>query len=291
MTMPSSLLPDSPPPQRRPWHRTVGAGVAALRRVASLEAQQRRLIFRARRAPPAAAFGLANAAECWIDYLAADTGAPVRLHACWLGQARAEAPVLLYLHGARCHLGDNHDRLQHLHHLGFAVLGIDYRGFGHSTASSPSERSACEDAHAAWQWLAQRHPQARRFVYGHSLGGAVAVQLAAGGSQVSGLIVEGTFTSIPEVYDTFKWHWLPLRRLITQHFDSARHVATVTAPILVVHGSADHLVPPQLGRALFERATSAKRFVLVEGGSHHDTHRVGLPQVREAMRELFGLES
>jgi uncharacterized protein len=77
--------------------------------------------------------------------------------------------------------------------------------------------------------------------------------------------------------------------LITQRFDSAQRVAGMQVPLLVVHGSADRTVRPHLGRALFERATSDKRFMLVEGGSHHDTHLVGEAQYREALRELFGL--
>jgi fermentation-respiration switch protein FrsA (DUF1100 family) len=115
------------------------------------------------------------------------------------------------------------------------------------------------------------------------------VQLASAVSDAAGLIVEGTFTSIPAVYDTLRWRWLPLRALITQRFDSAQRVAAVRVPVLVVHGSADRTVQPQLGRALYEHATSAKRFVMVDGGSHHDTHNVGRAQYREALRELFGL--
>ena len=63
----------------------------------------------------------------------------------------------------------------------------------------------------------------------------------------------------------------------------------VRAPLLVVHGSDDELIPPALGRALFERATAPKRFLLVQGGSHHDTHVVGQAQLRSAVREHFGL--
>ena len=282
-------LPSTPLQRKNWWLRGVAAGVAALFGFATLEAQQRKWIFQAPRSAAATEPEALDSHDHWIEFDTADGHAPVRLHARWLAQAQADAPVLLYLHGARCDLHASAERMQHLHELGFAVLGIDYRGFGRSTASLPSERSACEDARAAWSWLAQHHPSAQRFVYGHSLGGAIAVQLASAVDDAAGLIVEGTFTSIPEVFDTLKWHWLPVRPLITQRFDSARRVAEVRVPVLVVHGSADRSVRPHLGRALFERATSAKRFMLVEGGSHHDTHRVGEAQYREALRELFGL--
>ena len=80
-----------------------------------------------------------------------------------------------------------------------------------------------------------------------------------------------------------------MQPLITQRFDSAKRVPHLRAPLLVVHGSEDELIHPDLGRALFECATVPKRFVLVEGGSHHDTHAVGEMQLRQALTELFGL--
>jgi fermentation-respiration switch protein FrsA (DUF1100 family) len=126
-------------------------------------------------------------------------------------------------------------------------------------------------------------------VYGHSLGGAIAVHLASEVHDVAGLIVEGTFTSLPEVVSTFKWGWPPVTSLITQRFDAAQRASRVAAPVLVVHGSNDQLIPHELGRALFERITAPKRFMLVEGGTHHDTDAVGQAQYRVALRELFGL--
>ncbi len=236
--------------------------------------------------------------------VAASASAPeeVQLHALWLPQADPLAPVLLYLHGARWDVRGSAHRMRRLHEMGFAVLGVDYRGFGQSTPALPSEASAVEDALAAWHWMARQWPQPSRYVFGHSLGGAVAVQLAArlGAPQagpgaaspqaLAGLIVEGSFTSIPDVYKSLKWGWLPLQPLITQRFDAARHVAEVKAPVLVVHGSEDSLISPALGRALFERAPHPKRFVLVQGGSHHNTNAVGQQQVRAALADLFGLD-
>lgn len=270
--------------------RSAVAAMAALTASVSLEAQQRKWIFQVGsvRADQASAqpTGLRDQ---WIHFTSDETDAPVKLHGLWLAQPKRDAPVLLYLHGAGWDLSGSHDRMQHLHNLGFAVLGIDYRGFGRSTAALPSERMACEDARAAWQWLAQRHPQARRYLYGHSLGGAIAVHLAAQVDDAAGLMLEGTFTSIPEVFGTLRWGWLPLVPLITQRFDAALHMPQVRAPLLMVHGSADALIHPDLGRALFERARSPKRFVLVQGGSHHDSHALGQAQFRDALRELFDL--
>ena len=227
--------------------------------------------------------------DVWIDYRCGDCSAPVRLHGLWLDQARPGASVLLYLHGARYDVRGSAQRMRRLHGLGFAVLGIDYRGFGRSSAALPSEAMAYEDARAAWDWLARAHPQRPRYLFGHSLGAAVAVDLASRVDDARGLIVEGGFTSIPDLVSTFKWGWLPVGPLITQRFDAAERMRQVRVPVLVVHGSADRLIRPELGRALYERAPGPKRFVLVEGGSHHDTNAVGLPQYRQALAELFGL--
>jgi alpha-beta hydrolase superfamily lysophospholipase len=241
-------------------------------------------------------YGGASAAQgmddAWIDYrsnAAESRGQAVRLHGLWLPQDDASAPVLLYLHGARFDVRTSASRMRRMHELGFSVLAIDYRGFGRSSAGLPSQELAAEDAHAAWDWLATQRPQARRFIFGHSLGGAIAVQLAAEVRDEAGLIVEGSFTSIADVVSTFRWGWLPVGPLITQRFDAASRIAEVGSPVLVVHGSDDTLIRPALGRALFERAREPKRFLLIEGASHHSTNDLGQPQYRAAVAELFGV--
>ncbi|WOB07538.1 alpha/beta hydrolase [Piscinibacter gummiphilus] len=228
--------------------------------------------------------------DVWISFDSKidDAGRPVTLHGLWLPQDDANAPVLLYLHGARYDVRGSAPRMRRMHELGFSVLGVDYRGFGRSSKGLPSEQMAAEDARAAWDWLAAQHPQARRFIFGHSLGGAIAVQLAADVRDEAGLIVEGSFTSIADVVSTFRWGWLPVSPFITQRFDSAARVAEVGSPLLVVHGSNDSLIPSKLGHTLYDKAREPKRFVLVEGGSHHNTNAVGQAQYRQAMAELFG---
>lgn len=292
--------PASPPPARpRPpalrgrLARAAAAVLAAsalLGGCAVLDEQQRKWIFQpgdrtwARGA--AAAEGMQ---DVWIDFRSATEGQDVRLHGLWLPQPQADAPVLLYLHGARWDVRGSAPRMRRMHELGFAVLGVDYRGFGRSSAGLPSEELAGEDARAAWDWLARQRPGVPRYVFGHSLGGALAVQLAAAVGDEAGLIVEGTFPSIPDVVRTFKWGWLPVAPLITQKLDAGARIADVGVPVLVVHGSEDRLIRPELGRELFELAREPKRFLLVEGGTHHNTNAVGQHQYRLALAELFGM--
>ena len=148
---------------------------------------------------------------------------------------------------------------------------------------------AYEDARAAWDWLARQYPDRPRYIFGHSLGGAIAIDLAAQVGDEAGTLVEGTFTSIPDVVSSYKWGWLPLGPLITQRFEAVERVGKIGSPLLVVHGSEDNTIKPELGRKLFEAATGSKRFVLVEGGSHHNTNAVGQAQYRLALAELFDL--
>jgi alpha-beta hydrolase superfamily lysophospholipase len=279
------------------WPAYVAGAVAAiviLGGCVGLDAQQRKWIFQAQAA--AASLEMRKTAarsdgfdDVWIGFSSRESGRPVTLHALWLEGERSDAPALLYLHGARRNVEASTFRIRQMRELGFAVLAIDYRGFGLSTDELPSEASVDEDAHAAWDWLARRRPGRDRYVFGHSLGGAIAVQLATTIDDSKGLILEGTFTSIPAVFETFKWGWLPIAPFITQRFDSASKIGKVKVPVLVVHGGADSLIRPELGRALFERASAPKRFVLVEGGTHYSTNGLAQAQYREALRELFGL--
>lgn len=268
--------------------------VAALAGCATLDERQRVWIFQPSdrswwRGEEAAA----GMKDVWIDFQSSETGDAVRLHGLWAEHpdfsTKPEAPVLLYLHGARFNVVGSAFRARRMQDLGFSVLAVDYRGFGKSTATLPSETLAYEDARAAWEWLGREYPGRPRYIFGHSLGGAIAIDLAAGVTDESGTLVEGTFTSIPDVVSSYKWGWLPVGPLITQRFEAVERVSRIGSPLLVVHGSEDRTIVPALGRRLYEAAAGPKRFELVEGGTHHNTNSVGQPQYRAALAELFGL--
>lgn len=275
--------------KRWPLLTTLTLAVAVMAGCVTLDAKQREWIFQ----PSDHAWGGAqftgDMEDVWIDFNSHATGKAEQLHGLYLPSGREDAPVLLYLHGARWNVSGSAGRMRRMQELGFAVLAVDYRGFGRSSAALPSEETALEDARAAWGWIARHHPAQPRYIFGHSLGGAIAIDLAAQVDDESGTIVDSTFTSIAEVVSSFKWGWLPVSGFITQRFDSVRKVASIGSPLLVVHGSADQLIPLSLGRKLYQAAQEPKRFVLVKGGSHHNTNSLGRAQYRQALAELFHL--
>jgi len=273
----------------------LATALAFLAGCATLDEKQRVWIFQpSDRAWSGGLYAAESMDDVWIDFESASAREPVRLHGLWSPHEnfsqRPDAPVMLYLHGARWNIAGSAFRMRRMEELGFSVLGIDYRGFGQSTQRLPSEQLALEDARAAWDWLAQRYPERPRYIFGHSLGGAIAIQLAAQVNDEQGTLVEGTFSSIADVVSTFKWGWLPLSPLITQRFDSVKRVPDIGSPLLVVHGTADSLIPPRLAQRLYDAAREPKALVMVEGGSHHNTNSLGQAQYRAALSQLFGLD-
>jgi uncharacterized protein len=198
------------------------------------------------------------------------------------------APAALYLHGSAFSLSANLPRILKLHEAGFNVLAIDYRGFGASDGDLPSEQSAYADARAAWSELAKRAPNAPRFIYGHSLGGAIAVDLAAGVRDEAGLIVESSFTSVRAMLPHTKLAWVPLAPIQTQYFDSLSKIARACSPLLILHGTNDYRIPTEMATQLFEAAREPKRIVIVPGARHidiptrhHDIWRAAMNNLRK----------
>lgn len=219
-----------------------------------------------------------------------------KVHA-WYLPAHDAAATMLYLHGARRSLNGSAYRIERLRGLGFNLLAIDYRGFGRSTSRLPSEASAIEDAQAAFAELLRREPDpARRFVYGYSLGGAVAIALAAREGGIAGVVVESTFTSIPELVKKTRWGWVPFIGLaVTQEFDSLGRIAAVDEPLLFIHGTRDGVIPHEMSDELAAAAARApprlKRVIKVDGATHRGSPYVDQPTYDAALREFVGAAS
>ncbi len=250
-----------------------------------LESKERELVFRPVReyARTPSDVGL-KFDDLWLTVPRAEGEGQERVHAWWLPAAVRDAPTVLYLHGVRWSLGNNLFRIARLHELGFAVLAIDYRGFGKSDGELPSETQVHADARAAWDELTRREPRAdARFIYGHSLGAAVALELAATADGATGVIADSCFTSLADVVA----ERFPLGFIMSQKFDALARVAQLRVPALFVHGTADQIIPPAMSERLFAAAPEPKRILLIEGASHSNYGGVGMESYRRTLAEFI----
>ena len=243
----------------------------------SLDDFQRQVIFRpSKDSGRTPADYQAQFEDVWLNVANARTGHS-KLHAWWIPSSSGanggtNAPAALYLHGAGFGISANLPRIMKLRDAGFSVLAIDYRGFGLSDGELPSEATAYEDAQAAWAELARRAPSATRYIYGHSLGGAMAMELATSpnAKDAAGLVMESAFTSVKEMQQFTAYKWIPLAAVQTQYFDSLAKAPNLCMPALFMHGSADYRIPVDVAKKLFAAAPEPKRWVLVEGARHVD---------------------
>lgn len=191
----------------------------------------------------------------------------VKIHG-WYVPAAKPRGTLLFFHGNGGNISHRIETLEIFNRLGLNVLIVDYRGYGLSEGK-PSEDGTYRDAEAAWDYLTQQKavPPENIILFGRSLGGAVAVYLAEK-KHPAGLIVESTFTSIPDV-GAKMFPFLPIRWLCRIKYDSAARIANVGCPVLSIHSPDDDIIRYEFGRALFDKAVEPKRFLEIEG-SHNE---------------------
>jgi fermentation-respiration switch protein FrsA (DUF1100 family) len=153
--------------------------------------------------------------------------------------------------------------------LGISVLIFDYPGYGRSDGT-PTEAGCYAAADAAYHWLTQtmKVPPEQLLLYGGSLGGGVAVDLASRHPHRA-LILVKTFTSIPDVAQSV-YPWLPARWLVHNRFDNLEKIGRCPRPLFVAHGTADRLIPFAHGQRLFEAAAEPKRFLRMAEIDHND---------------------
>ena len=186
----------------------------------------------------------------------------------------ASKQVLLWFHGNAENIGYDLDHLRALAKIGVNILVVDYRGYGKSEGK-PDEVGVYHDADAAYDYLLnKRHFRAQDIIiYGHSLGGAVAINLASR-RPCGGLIVQSSFTSVLAMAQ--RMFPIPfLGYAAKSRFDSLQKIRGVHAPILIVHGTRDEVVPFAMGQQLFAAAPEPKRFYPVEGAGHNNLMEAG----------------
>ncbi|PSB48020.1 alpha/beta hydrolase [Chamaesiphon polymorphus] len=185
-----------------------------------------------------------------------------RISATYLPNPQAKY-TLLYIHGNAEDLGYVRPQLDRLHSWGFSVFAYDYRGYG-TSSGKPSETNAYEDANAAYTYLTQqlKIPADRIIVYGRSVGGGSATELASKNT-VAGLILESTFTSAFRVV-------VPFPLLPFDKFSNLDKISKVRAPVLIMHGKSDEVIPFDHGRSLYEAAPQPKMSLWVANAGHNN---------------------
>jgi uncharacterized protein len=191
-----------------------------------------------------------------------------QLHAWWIPATAPTIAHVLLCHGNAGNVGDRIPHLALLSAAGFDVLAFDYRGYGRSSGR-PSEHGTYRDARAAREALLRQDgvDPAGVLYLGESLGGAVALALALE-LPPAGLILQSTFTSVRDMA-RLHYPFIP-RAFVPDAYPSLRLVRGLQAPLLVLHGSDDRIVPVMDGQALFEAAPDPKRIEVFAGAAHND---------------------
>lgn len=228
-----------------------------------LYVNQRRLIYRPDTViGPPSSYGLSGFEERFIR----NDDSPLQL---WYHAQEPRMPLVVYFHGNASHMGNRAGIFQALQAQGFGVLALSYRGYGKS-AGEPSEDGLYADARAAMDHAMQalRVPAERIILFGESLGTGVAVQMASE-YPVGALVLQAAYISVAQRAAEL-YPYIPVRRLIRDHYHSLSKMPRVQAPLLMFHGELDQTIPAAHGRQVFEAAAGPKQAFFFPQVSHND---------------------
>jgi fermentation-respiration switch protein FrsA (DUF1100 family) len=191
--------------------------------------------------------------------------------------------MILFFHGNAGNITDRYELISPLVEIPARVFIIDYRGYGKSEGW-PSEQGIYRDAQTAWDFLTGEMgvPPSRIVIYGESLGGAAAINLVAANESPAGLIVQSSFTSMPDMVS----HVAPVfpRFLLHTRMDSIGKIDKIACPKLFVHGTIDELVPLEMGKRLYSASADPKEFYEVKGAGHNDVFEAGGKDYRDKLQ-------
>jgi len=243
---------------------------------------QRRLMYfpNVARVPPAST-GLSGVSE---QVLRTPDGAELIV---WRAKARGQQPTLLYFHGNAGGLANRAQRFAGYQASGLGLFAMSYRGYSGGTGH-PTEAANIRDAHQAYDvLLAEGVAPDNIVLYGESLGSGVAVALAAE-KRVGAVVLDAPYTSIVDVAAR-QYFWLPVRSLLIDRYESAKTIGRVRAPVLILHGALDSLIPLEMGRKLYALANEPKRLIVFDRGHHGDLDQNGaIERVERWLKETLG---
>lgn len=200
--------------------------------------------------------------------------------------------VLLYLHGNGINIGANVEQAYRFQKLGFDVLLIDYRGYGKSKGNFPNEAQIYQDVEIVWNYLVNErkiNPQ-NILVYGHSLGGAIAIELATRHPKMSGLIIQSSFTSMESMvnYRGGMYRFFPIKLILHQRFDSITKLRKFDIPIMLIHGREDLSVPVYMSEQLFAvTPAQIKDLYIVSGANHNNVAAIAGDEYLERVNKFI----
>jgi fermentation-respiration switch protein FrsA (DUF1100 family) len=201
--------------------------------------------------------------ELWIP-----TKDGVELNAWWM-PVDTNAYTVLFFHGNAGNISRGEKRMRLLREMGFNALAIDYRGFGISTGKIENEDDIYTDSDASYDYLQKKFgiKEDRIIIWGWSLGGAVAVNLAQN-KKCHALVMEATFYSMLDMANRTFWY-LPNRLTLNFDFSSGEKLSKVACPILFIHSCEDKTVPYSQGEKLFAKCQGKKKFIEIKGDHNH----------------------
>ena len=200
----------------------------------------------------------------------------------WYRPAAPGEPTVLYFTGNAGSVAWRAERMKYIAALGYGYFFLNYRGYGGS-AGSPHEEGLVADGLAAYQQLVHRGITGDKIIlFGESLGAAVAVQTASQ-REVRAVVLEAPFTSAVDVA-VKTYPYLPARWLMKDRFESVNHIKFIGAPLLIIHGETDQVVPFALGQKLFEDALEPKQFMAIPDAGHNE---LDVPVVRARVEKFI----